>query len=306
MRRIVGLVLPVLVSGLALISPSSLQATVIFQTTSPYHHIQVIDELGTRTLSFDGTMETRMSLREPLKGHFEYTEYFQMPILWCPDLTNVLMIGLGGGSTQRAYEHYFPGVTVETAEIDQAVVLAAKAYFHVKEGPAQQIHISDGRVFLRRSQTRFDAIIMDAYAKNRYGSFIPYHLATKEFFELASAHLTENGVVAYNVIGNLRGWRADIVGAMYKTMKSVFPQVYVFPSSESQNLVLIGTKSAQRLTLELLQQRATQLISSKRVLLPSFMSRVLSFRPLAPPSAERSPVLTDEYAPVDGLLREAR
>ena len=37
-------------------------AEVVFERTSAYHHIRVIDEAGTRTLSFDGSTETRMSL----------------------------------------------------------------------------------------------------------------------------------------------------------------------------------------------------------------------------------------------------
>jgi spermidine synthase len=281
-------------------------AVVVFETTSPYHHVQVIDREGLRFLSFDGSMETRMSLRNPLQGHFEYTEHFQMPVLWRPEMKNVLMIGLGGGSTQRAFQHYFPDVTVDTVEIDPTVVQVAKKYFPVKESPTLKIHVSDGRVFLRRSEAKFDVIIMDAYVKSRYGSFIPYHLATKEFFDLASAHLSEDGALAYNVIGKLQGWQADIVGAVYKTMKSVFPEVYFFPSTESQNVVLIGTKSPQKATFDLLQKKANDLINKKRVLLPSFRVRLRSFRPDPPPSAERSPILTDEYAPVDGLLRKAR
>ena len=81
------------------------RAEVIYETTSPYHHIRVMDEYGMRTLCFDASWESRMSLQDPLKGHFEYTEYFHMPWLWNPAITNVLMIGLGGGTTQRAYQH---------------------------------------------------------------------------------------------------------------------------------------------------------------------------------------------------------
>ena len=108
-------------------------SAVVFEITSPYHHIRVIDQDGTRMLSFDGSMETRMSLRDPLRGHFEYTEYFHMPWLWNAQLTNVLMIGLGGGSAQRAFAHYYPHATVTTAEIDPAVVLNYR-----KEFPALQ------------------------------------------------------------------------------------------------------------------------------------------------------------------------
>src|SRR5262245_47955708 len=97
---------------------SPARGQVRFDTTSPYHHILVLDQQRFRTLSFNGSMETRMSLRDPLAGHFEYIEYFHTPWLWNSNLTKVLMIGLGGGSVQRAYAHYYPQVSIDTAEID--------------------------------------------------------------------------------------------------------------------------------------------------------------------------------------------
>ncbi len=280
----------------------SARADVVFETTSVYHHIQVLDQDGVRILSFDGSQESRMSLRDPLNGHFEYTEYFQMPWLWNPRMTNVLMVGLGGGSTQRLYEHYYPGVHIETVEIDPAILRVATNFFHLKLTPRQEVHLEDGRVFLRRSPAKYDAILMDAYTGNRYGSFIPQHLVTKEFFQIAAAHLTTNGVLAYNVIGNLRGWRADLMGAMYKTLKTVFPQVYLFPARTSQNIVLIATKSAEPVTLPELQRRADTLIREGRVTLPTFRRRLYSFQTNAPPTAANAPILTDDFAPVEGLM----
>ncbi len=278
-----------------------LPAAVTYETTSPYHHIQVVDDRGTRTLSFDGSMETRMSLADPSKGHFEYTEYFHIPWLWC-NLSNVLMIGLGGASTQRAYQHYYPYVKVDAVDIDATVVEVAKKYFFLKESPTLKVHVEDGRVFLRRSQAKYNAIIMDAYVKNRYGSFIPFHLATKEFFQLATNHLTPDGVLAYNVVGTLTGWQADLLGSVYQTMKSVFPQVYLFPATETYNVVLIGTKAPQKPSFNQLQVRALTLLAQKRVTLPTFRNRVYAYRGQPPAAAERSPILTDDFAPVDGLL----
>ena len=102
-----------------------------------------------------------------------------MPWLWNTQLTNALMIGLGGASTQRAYQHYYPDLSIETAELDPVVVRVAKDYFRFQESATQRVQVSDGRVFLRRGGGPYGVIILDAYEKNRYGSFIPYHLATR-------------------------------------------------------------------------------------------------------------------------------
>jgi spermidine synthase len=273
----------------------------LFDASSAYHNIRVMDEGGFRTLYFDDATETRMSLQDSLAGHCEYTEYFHMAWLWNTEITNVLMIGLGGGSAQRSFEHYYPWVKVQTIEIDPVVEQVAKDYFTLRESERQKVQISDGRVFLRRSVATQDLIILDAYVQGRYGAGIPQHLATKEFFELVRDHLTTNGVVAYNVIGTVSDWHADIVGAIYRTLQAVFPQVYLFPAQTSRNVVIIATRAAERADLNVLRQRAALLVNARRTLFPGFRQRLEAFHPSRPASTVQSPILTDDYAPVEGL-----
>ena len=279
-----------------------LHGDVVFEAISPYHQVQVIDELGTRILSFNGTRETKMSLANPLQGHFEYTEYFHMPWVWNRDIGRVLMLGLGGGSIQRAYQHYYTNVAVDTVEIDPVVVKVAKEYFKVTETPTLKIHNQDGRMFLNRTTNSYDVILLDAYTKGRYGSSIPPHLTTKEFFTLASSHLNTNGVLAYNVIGDIQDSRPEIVGALYRTLKQVFPQVYAFPAGSSMNVVLVATKSAVPFDYARVQREGTALSQARKVTLPTFAARLKVFRNAPPRSAGVSPVLTDDRAPVETLM----
>ncbi len=288
--------------GAVLCCAIGLQAAVVFDAFSAYHHIQVVDQGAIRTLSFNGSMETRMSLANPLQGHFEYTEYFQTPWIWNPAMKRVLMVGLGGGSTQRAYQHYYTNLLVDTVELDPVVVNVAKKYFGVTETPKHKIHTDDGRVFLRRTTNTYDLIIMDAYTTTRYGSSIPPHLTTKEFFSIAGDRLGTNGVLAYNVIGQTRGFRADFVGALYRTMKEVFPQVYLFPANASLNVVLVGTKAPLLFDAARVQREGAALVRNGTVKLPAFAARMRAFVNVAPATAARSPVLTDDRAPVEGLL----
>lgn len=276
---------------------------IIYETTSPYHHIQVIDTDRLRVLHFDNTTQSQISLDNPLLGHFEYTEYFHMPWLWNEQIKSVLMIGLGGSSIQRAYEAYWPQAESETVELDSKVVEVAKKYFKFEPTEKMKIILGDGRMHLRRAQKKYDLIILDAYTANRYGSYIPYALTTKEFFAIASEHLSDNGVLAYNVIGSIYGRRSSIVGSIYKTLKTSFPQVYMFPAVGSLNVVLIATKSEKAVTMAELEERTDKMIESKFVTFPKFKMRLERFRADPPLSLARSHVLTDDYAPVDGLLR---
>jgi spermidine synthase len=283
-----------------------LGAQLVFETTSPYHHVRVVDRSGLRILFFDDAPETQVSLKDPLKGHFEYTEFFHLAWLWNTQITNVLMIGLGGGSAQASFGHYYPDITIQSVEIDPVVVQVAQNYFRFTPSERQKVETSDGRVFLRRAKAHYDLIILDAYVQGRYGSGIPQHLATREFFEIVRDRLSTNGIVAYNVIGSMSGWRADLVGALYRTLRAVFPQVYCFPAKSSQNIVLLGTKAAGRAELTGLRQRADLLIRSQRIKLPSFRERLEGFQTLPPAKANQSPILTDDFAPVEGLAAGGR
>ena len=89
-------------------------------------------------------------------------------------------------------------------------------------------------------------------------------------------------------------------------MKEVFPHVYFFPAQQSLNVVLVGVKSAEKPAAAALRQRANTLIQNKRIQLPTFRTRLASMRTEPPPNFQRCQVLTDDYAPVEGLLMRGR
>ncbi len=290
--------------GLALgAMAGGLQAGVIFETTSVYHHIMVTDEGSMRTLYFDNAMESRMSLRDHLRGHFEYTEFFHLPWLWNERITNVLMIGLGGASVPRAIQHFHPQVNLETVELDPKVLAVARQYFFLRETPTCRVTLADGRQHLRRTRQKFDLIILDDYTANRYGSFIPFSLTTMEFFALASDHLTTNGVLAYNVIAPLRGSRKlDLVSAIRQTLGVVFPQVYEFHAVTSRNVVLVATRAGKAMSLQTLTAKADDLIERRVITVPGFRKNLDTFQSPPASSGDKSLILSDDYAPVNGLL----
>jgi spermidine synthase len=284
-----------------LLVPSALRSAVVFETVSPHHRIRVVDQGGLRILSFDGSQETRMSLANPLEGHFEYIEFFHLPWIWNAEIERVAMIGLGGGSIQRAYQHYYPGVHIDSVDIDPEVVQIAKRFFHVRESPTHRIHIRDGREFLRVTQDNYDVILVDAYSSGPQGPAVPRQLVTKEFFEITYERLGPNGVLMFNVIGSLAGARADMIGALHNTLKTVFPQVYLFPARESINVVFLATKSPMAYDARQVLSEAQARVRHGTVRIPTFTQRAQSFVARPPPAAAFSPVLTDHYVQTRGL-----
>ncbi len=209
---------------------------------SAYHHILVRDEDGKRIMYFDNAQQTIMDANDPYSGGFEYTDYFHVATLLDPTIKSVLFVGLGGGTGPKSFLKQYPTVRMDVVEIDPAVVTVAKKYFQVPEDDRMRIVTTDGRAFVQRSQNKYGAVIMDAYASGRNGAYLPYHLATKEFFQATADRLENGGSLVYNVMGVYGGANDKIVRGMLKTLESVFQAVYVFEAESSWNTVFVAQK----------------------------------------------------------------
>jgi len=190
-------------------------------------------------------------------------------------------------------------------EIDPEVVVTARTLFALPDDPRLPVHVMDGRLWLRRSAARYDVIILDAYLIDT----IPFHLATREFYRESAARLRPGGVVASNVIGAVRGPESRLFRAIYKTFRSVFPRVYVFPvgggAPESlRNIILVGAGDPP-LTRSEIAARAAAAEQSGRIRIEGISQDAATL--LDDPIETRDvPILTDDYAPTDALIAPAR
>ena len=64
---------------------------------------------------------------------------------------------------------------------------------------------------------------------------------------------------------------------------------------------VVATRSPVKVDLNGLRQSAAYVTQNGLVKLPGFRARVERFYSLPPSNAARSPILTDDYAPVEGL-----
>jgi 2-polyprenyl-3-methyl-5-hydroxy-6-metoxy-1,4-benzoquinol methylase len=99
----------------------------------------------------------------------------------------VLMIGCGGGTLATMLHR--AGVDVTIVDVDPASFEVARHYFHMPD--AIECHIADGRAFLRRGSTFYDAVVLDAFAK----TVVPRHLLTPSFFALVKSRMRPRGSV---------------------------------------------------------------------------------------------------------------
>lgn len=278
------------------------QQRVIYEKDSAYHQISVLEDGLNRYLRFNRSFQGGMVLKNPYESPFLYTSYAHLALAFQPTIRRVLVIGLGSGTIPKRFLRDYPEVTVDSVELDPAVVDVAKRFFEVRDNPRHRIIVDDGRVYLRRAEAKYDLIVLDAY----FAEGIPFHLATREFLEIVRDHLNPGGLVASNIIGALEGSNSRLYRALHKTYGSVFPGLYPFPAAfgparittDTRTIVLIAT-SRMGIDADEILTAARALRSSGRVTLP--LDRYARDYYGGRVATSDVPLLTDDYAPVDIL-----
>jgi len=313
---IVFLVLSTLLAPPTSISPSVVMFKltlndVVLEKETLYHHLVILEGVDpfhggkVRTMLLDDHFHSAMDLNDPERIVYPYNYYFHMGFVFNPDITDVLFIGGGGFSGPKRFLTDYPHVNVDVVEIDDEVIEAAKQYFNVKQNPRLRIFNEDGRMYLVRSEKKYDLIVLDAYSR----TYVPFHLMTVEFFREVNADLKFNGVVVSNLISSLTGPYSELFKAECNTIMRVFSNIYVFQAGgytgqgakeygTVQNLALVATRAPNRYSKgELVAKtQATEII------------RIADFHEYAGTLVESEwvmvshIVLTDDYAPVETLL----
>ena len=272
---------------------------VLYEKETPYSHLDVVDSNGIRTLYLNGNPHSAMYLDGSSNLVFTYTKYFALGFVFNDDITEVLFLGGGGFSGPKRFLHDYPDVKVDVVEIDPDVIQVSQRFFNVTDNPRLIVYNEDGRNYLSRTTTQYDLIILDAYSK----TYVPFHLLTREFFEILYGRLSENGVVVSNLIASLTGDTSDLFWAEYKTISLVFPTVYVFPTSDYgagwvQNVILIASKNELMLSKESLIEQTKK----SKYVNPSEMFPFVQHLWTGEKRVENVPVLIDNFAPVGMLL----
>jgi spermidine synthase len=305
LNRILSIITLAVIFSLLLVSTGIATEQVLYSYDSVYHHIRVTQEGDIRGLRFDNyNYQSKMDINNPLLGYFGYVPLMFESFVFNPDIQSVLMFGLGGGSTQKLFHYYQPDLDILTVELDSAVVDVAGEYFYY-DREQLPVEVDDARTWMRRNNNKYDLIIQDTYSSNAYGTFIPFHLATLEYFRLVASHLDEGGVFAINVIGTVYGGEPNrVITSVYKTMREVFPQLYLFAAKDVQNVVIVATQNEERMNIQDIQAVQSALIRDRRTSFPQdFQTGAFTFYDTAPSGLSNATILTDDFAPTDNLLR---
>jgi len=158
---------------------------------------------------------------------------------------HVGIIGLAGGTIARQIETWFGpesevaayDLTIKGAELDPATVQLAREYFALDELKTVEPIAADGRVWLAAQKEPLDVLLIDAFRQ----LYVPPHMTTKEFFQLASSKVAEDGIVGVNL--NVLGRDTLIERTISATIASVFPYVQTVAIDGSYNVLFFASRS---------------------------------------------------------------
>lgn len=270
----------------------------IYEKETPYSHLDVTDSGNTRTLYLNGLPHSMMYIDRPNELAITYTKYFHMGVLLNPNAENVLFVGGGGFSGPKNFLASYPDLKVDVVEIDPDVIDAAKEYFAVNENPNLNIFNKDARNFLSNTNEKYDIIILDAFSKN----YVPFHLMTLQYFELLKEKMQPNGVIISNLPASLVGDTSDLFRAVYKTMKQVFPTLYIFTTEHNkgsvQNLMVLTTNTDKQYSKYELRKLSSDVDINANLDGVDYLDHLYDLEI----KTDDVPLLTDQFAPVENLI----
>jgi spermidine synthase len=293
---VVVLVSGIFVQGFGIKPPVA--GRLLYEKESPYSYIQVI-QVGTQTQLLLNEGEAIHSIYDPTSattgGPWDYmllASFFRPAQDTEPKPVDVAIIGLAGGTMARQFHlAYGDSVDQTGVEIDPDILATAYRYFDLGSSGVHPV-VQDGRYWLATDHHKYDVIVMDAYRQ----PYIPFHLTTREFFQLAKDHLKPGGVAVVNAGRTPTDYR--LVGAVASTMRAVYPSVYLLDVPSFSNTLIYGTSEPvttadveHNLSLAsepLVQQVATSAETQGNLR----------------PSPYHGQVFTDDLAPVERLIDE--
>lgn len=219
---------------------------------------------------------------------FDYAKAYRLADFFNPKIENALMIGGGGYSYPRDFLQKHPDSNLDVVEIDKKITDLAEEYFNLDFTPRLRKYEEDGRTFINKNKSVYDAVYVDAF---RSSDSIPYYLTTKETAQKLYDRTSPDGAVLINMITAITGEKGKFFRAEYATYNQVFPQVYAIPLDSGnpdkvQNIVLIALKNPKVKTLK-----------SDNKEYQKYLDKVWTKK-----IETDVPVLTDDFAPVDQYL----
>jgi spermidine synthase len=285
-RLIPGLVVAAAIAALLAVPPGVVKAEsgLIHEEESSYQFIQVVQQGGERRLYLNEGLAIHSLWRaDTVLTGGEWDMFLTAPPLLGRPAARVAILGNAAGTTARAFGVYYPEARLDGVEIDPAVSAVGRRYFGLSDNPRLTVETADARPFLQETHERYDLIFIDAYRQ----PYVPFYLATREFFRLVRQRLLPGGIVALNVStvpGDDR-----LARAVAGTLAAEFPEVVTWQALRFNQFVLGLSAPQSRAVM------TARLLTAPQALLPDTRLLARDMRTAVPAARP----WTDDRAPVE-------
>ena len=199
--------------------------------------IDISEKSGVRYLHFSSPwVQGAMRIQRPYALELHYTREMMAGLLLRepPWPRQALLIGLGAGSLTKFIYRRLPATKITVVEIDPQVEVVARLHFKLPEDPRRlRIVIADGAEFMFQGSECYDCILVDGFDSRARAGI----LETLPFYQACRARLSDEGLLAINLLGHERGFQASVD----RIERAFDGRALVFPSCDSGNTIAFAT-----------------------------------------------------------------
>ncbi|MDO8586709.1 MAG: fused MFS/spermidine synthase [Armatimonadota bacterium] len=175
-----------------------------------------------------------------------------LPLLFKPEAKDVLMVGLGTGASAGSALCY-PDTHVDCVEISPAVVESARHFSEynksVLDNPRMTLIVEDARTLVAITKKKYDVIVSEP--SNPWVAGMG-NLFSLEYFKSTDRVLKPGGVIVQWF--HTYEMSDELVSVIVRTMREVFPCVYVFHGS-SDDYIALGSRAPLEPDFARMEQR---------------------------------------------------
>jgi spermidine synthase len=266
----------------------------IWLSESEYNQVRVVRRDNRQSLVLNhNTVHTMRDMETGWSGY--YYDYFALgPALVEGEARSLLVLGMGAGGSLAATRAAAPDIEADAVEIDPKVIEAGERFFDLKRdgGARLRVHLADARPWLARSRGVYDIVHIDLY---QGGPYVPFYLATVEFFRTVREHMAEGGVLMLNVMDV--GREREVLNSTAATLRRVFPSVLYTEPSRGNFLLFVFPRGRDA---EDVRSRLGR-VNSGDIIEQLARRAAASVRELTPPDG--TPFFTDDHAPIEEMTR---
>ena len=220
--------------------------------------------------------QSAMLLADPDALISQYTRKMMAFLLFNPNPTHIVMIGLGGGSLAKFCYRHLPRSRITVVEINEDVIAMREEFCVPKDDERFRVVHDDGARYFEQFDEPMDVLLIDAFDADG----IAQSLAKSDFYSSAARQLTENGMLVMNFWGPCERYVDNLV-----QVRAAFgDSLLLVPVSGDVNVLLFAFKQAPPQTITDELESVAQRLQMRLLLdFPRYLRRICQGFSLADP-----------------------